>query len=175
MKYWQYHRNVKSEAASAVYQKLLSQLPAGKSGQAITLGQSLITEYDGTPYAGKAALLLAKIDFESGDRSAAQARLEWAVKNAKEDSVQHVARLRLGYLLVDQAKLDDAMRITDIRNRGGFESAYEELRGDIFAAKGDRNAAHEAYKLAIEKLPKTSGYGKYLFMKRDSTAPAGNR
>jgi len=174
LKYWQYHRTAQSEAASAVYQKMLSQFSAGMAGQAETLGQSLIQDYDGTPYAGKAALMIAKLKIESGNAQAAREQLEWASKKAKEPAVQHVARLRLGRLLLEEKKPDEALRAIDIRSRGGFDSSYEELRGDALLAKDDRAGAHQAYKNALDQLPKGSRFGKYLQMKHDSTASIGD-
>jgi predicted negative regulator of RcsB-dependent stress response len=171
LKYWQQHRIQRAESASPLYQTLLSDMASGRNDQAAAAATKLMQEYDGTPYAGKAALLLARLRFDAGDLAGARQHLEWAMNKASETAVQHSARLRLGRMLLDQKDLDGALALTSIKDRAGFESEYEELRGDALSAKGDRKGAYQAYQAALDKLPSGSGYGRLLTMKRDNVSP----
>lgn len=171
LKYWQHYRVQRAEAASPLYQGLLHDIASGRKDAARAAATKLMQDYDGTPYAGKAALLLARLRFDAGDLAGARESLEWAMNKASESAVQHSARLRLGRLLLDQKDIDGALALTAINDRTGFESEYEELKGDALLAKGDRGGAYQAYQAALDKLPRSSGYGRLLAMKRDNVSP----
>ena len=64
--------------------------------------------------------------------------------------MHHIARLRLATLALDQGDLDWADQLLTSQRTGGFESRYDELRGDIFAARNDLNNARNAYQSALE-------------------------
>ncbi len=171
LKYWQAYRIERAEAASPLYQNLLEDTANGKKDQAEATATKLMQDYSGTPYAGKAALLLARLRFDAGDPAGARQHLEWAMNKAGEAAVQHSARLRLGRLLLEQKDIDGALALAAVSDRSGFESEYDELKGDALLAKGDRNGAYQAYRTAFEKLRPGSGYGRWLAMKRDNVAP----
>jgi predicted negative regulator of RcsB-dependent stress response len=168
LNYWRQYRNQQGEAASILYDSLLADLQQGKRDNALTTAAKLMQESGSTPYAGKAALTVARLHFDSNDLAAARQALEWAVANASETAVQHSARLRLGRLMLDQKETDAVLKLLDVHDTQGFESEYAELRGDVMLARGDQRAAREAYQQALDKLSAGSGYAKWLTMKRDS-------
>jgi predicted negative regulator of RcsB-dependent stress response len=47
-----------------------------------------------------------------------------------------------------EGKADDALRTLDAAPAAGFEAAFEEVRGDIAADRGDRTAALRHYTAA---------------------------
>lgn len=172
LNYYRQYRTQRAETASLLYENLLADLQQAKA-DAITAGATrLMQDYSGTPYAGKAALLLARLRYDAKDTAAARQHLEWAMKNGGEPAVQHTARLRLGRLLLDQGDADAALALLNVKQTEGFASEYEELRGDALLAKGDRNGARAAYQAALDALPRGSAYGGLLGMKRDNLGPA---
>ena len=66
-------------------------------------------KYAGTGYAPRAALLYAKMLYDSGDRDGAKAQYAWAVEHAKEDELQAIARYRLAQVQVDEKQYDAAL------------------------------------------------------------------
>ena len=100
-----------------------------------------------------------------------RSRLRWAADNATDPGTRHSARLRLARLLAVDGELDAALALINIQDTAGFESSYAELRGDLLAAKGDRQGAREAYKVAIEQLDPGSAYLPVLNMKLDDLGP----
>ena len=168
--YWRQYRTQQGQAASILYDSLLADQQQGKRENAQTTAGKLMQEFTSTPYAGKAALVLARMHFDNNDPVASRQMLEWAVSNANETAVQHSARLRLGRLLLEQKETDAVLKLVDVRDTAGFESEYAELRGDALLAKGDKRATRDAYQLAVDKLPPGSSYGKWLTMKRDSVS-----
>jgi predicted negative regulator of RcsB-dependent stress response len=169
--YWKQYRAKRAESASLLYEGLLADFQQGK-GEAIAAGATtLMQDYDGTPYAGKAAQLLARQRFDAKDATGAREPLEWAMKNAREPGVEHSARLRLVRLQLEAGELDAALALLAVKDMEGFESEYQELKGDVLLAKGDRDGARAAYQAALDKLARGSGYGRPLAMKRENLGP----
>lgn len=166
--YWKQHKTERAEAASLLYESLLVDLQQAKLEAISATATTLIQNYEATPYAGKAALLLARLRFDAKDMAGTRQNLEWAMQNATEVSVQHGARLRLGRLLLDQGDAEAALALMTIKETNGFASEYEELKGDALLAKGDRLAARRAYQAAIGALARDSSYAQALSMKRDN-------
>jgi predicted negative regulator of RcsB-dependent stress response len=169
--YWKQYKIKRAETASQIYENLLADLQQGKLDAVSAAATKLMQDYDATPYAGKSALLQARLRFEAKDIAGARSQLEWAMKNAIEASVQHSARLRLARLLLDQGETAAALALVNIKDTNGFISEYEETRGDVLLAQGDRDGARRAYQAAIEKLPRASSYLLALTMKRDNLGP----
>ncbi len=169
--YWRQYRVQQSETASRLYEVLLQDFQRGKPEAIAASARQLIEGFESTPYAGKAALLLARNRYDAGDTAGARQQLEWATRHARETAVQHSARLRLARLLMDQGDIEAALALTKVRDTDGFVSEYEELKGDLLLAKGDRDSARRAYQAALDALPRSSGYGRLLSMKRDNLGP----
>lgn len=166
--YWKQDKTKRAEAASLLYESLLADLQQGKPDTLTATATKLMQDYEATPYAGKAALLLARARFDAKDMPGTRQHLEWAMQNATEVSVQHGARLRLGRLLLDQGDAEAALALVKIKETDGFVSEYEELKGDALLAKGDRQAARRAYQAALAALARGSSYAQALGMKRDN-------
>jgi predicted negative regulator of RcsB-dependent stress response len=165
--YWRDFKATRAESASGLYQGMMTAYQAKKTDTAKSEATKLVNDYAGTPYAGKAALLLAKIAFDAGDRTGARTQLSWAMDHATEAAVRHAARLRLGHLMLDQGDVDQALALAEVKDQDGFESQYQELRGDVFVKKGRVAEARTAYRRALETLPAGSPYAQVLSMKFD--------
>ena len=171
LKYWQYYQAKQTEAASQLYEQLLQNFQLRAAAKTDESGNKLMQEYSSTPYAGKAALVLAKMRFDTNDLKTARQHLLWATDNAREDAIRHVARLRLARLLLDQGELDAALELTDTKAQGGFEADYLEIKGDILTAKSRTDEARAAYRAALEQITKESPYRHVLAMKLDDLGP----
>jgi len=164
-KYWVYQKAVTGEEASLLYAQTLLDFRANKEPLVRTNAGRLIDEYASTPYSDMAALLLAKLDYQAGNKAEARKHLQWVVEHAEDDGLQHTARLRLGRLMLELKDYDAALKLLIIDEVPGFESEYHELRGDIYTAKGMTAQAREAYQLALQKLLPGSGIKNILEMK----------
>lgn len=172
--YWRSYKHQQAVAASTLYEQLVQAAGQKNAEQVRATGKTLVQDYAATPYAGKAALYLAKTAYDAGDVAAARAHLEWAVDSAKEEAVRHAARLRLGRLLLSQRELEPALGLLEVKETGGFESQYQELRGDILLAQGKVAEARQAYRAARESLSQGSPYARVLDMKLDNLGPEKN-
>ena len=165
--WWRDHRLGELETASGLYEKMMIDYSEERRETAVIEGARLMRDYESTPYGGKAALFMARISFESGDLKSAESQLRWAIDNADEESTRHTARVRLARLLESQGRREEALALAQVPDKGGFESAYAEVRGDLSAAEGRIDEAREAYRESLEALPEGSSYGNVLQMKID--------
>jgi predicted negative regulator of RcsB-dependent stress response len=163
-RYWNQYQFDQAAKASALYDQVVFEMKRKNLDQAATVGGQIMDQYDSTPYAGMAALLLAKISFDKGDTATARRQLGWAMDNAEVDATRHAARLRLARIMVDAGEVDAALALITLDNRGGFESEYGELIGDLYALQGKTDEARAAYASALGKIS-SQEYASIIRMK----------
>ena len=167
---WLDYRDGQSEAASAEYEAMMQSLRAGEKDAVFSRGDTLLQKYSGTPYASLAAFALARVKLEQNDPAAAEAHLRWVLSNNSEDEIQNITKLRLSRVLLAQEKYDEALKIIPSES-GSFQSSFDEIKGDIYLDKGDRQAAKSAYEQALLVLPADSNNRALLQMKLDDFGP----
>jgi predicted negative regulator of RcsB-dependent stress response len=150
---WQGHEQKVAAQAAQAFQDLKVAAEAGKTDETAKLAQQLMKTRGGTPYAAQAALRLAQLQVADGKLDEAATQLKWVLDRSSDDGLKHVARLRLARVLWQQKKLDEALQQLEVKDAGSFEPLYQELRGDIKLAQGDRKAALEAYRNALKGPP----------------------
>ena len=89
--------------------------------------------------------------------------------------MQHIARLRLVTLALDQGDLKWADDLLTNQHADGFGSRYNELRGDIFVAHDDLNSARDAYQRALEDAVAGSVAAQILERKLNSVRRVNDR
>lgn len=164
-RYWTSYQELHRVEASALYEILQAQQRA-KSGDAAVTAKTLMDAYAGTPYAGLAALHLARAQYEAGDRAAARTSLEWALANGR-GATAHAARLRLARLRFEAGEFDAVEALLTVKRMEGFDAEYHELRGDLARARNRPTNARDAYREAIRLTPAESVYRRTLTMKLD--------
>ncbi|SOE49255.1 Mlr7403 protein [plant metagenome] len=131
---------------------------------------TLRDDFPGTPYAGRGALLAAHALAERKDVAGAREQLEWLAQ-AKDTTLQGVARLRLAGLLLDQKEYDAALaQLNDVPP--GFAALYADRRGDVLAAQGKREEARAAWDSAVKSLEPGSPLTAALQLKIDALGGA---
>ncbi|GMR03681.1 MAG: YfgM family protein [Gammaproteobacteria bacterium] len=170
-KYWQKYKEERLVTASALYDQLMYDLSKKKHDAVRDRGDRLIEDFASTPYAAKAALILARLSFDAGDNDMTVRRLQWAMEHASDSAVEHTARLRLARLLMDKGMTEEAFSLFNVKDQSGFETEYQELKGDLLALKGRKDEARAAYRAAIDALPGGSSYRRILRMKLDDLGP----
>lgn len=170
-RYWSQYRQEQAEMASAIYDELLANHRQKKFDAVRESSAKLIDEYASTPYAGLAALIVARVNFEMENGEAGREQLKWAMEHATDGGTRQVARLRLARVLADAGEVDAALALLDTNDITGFESEYHELRGDLAALKGNRQEARNAYRQALTHLDELSIYRSIVSMKLDELGP----
>lgn len=148
---YQYMQHQKAVQASDLYQKLV-RLDSKEIDLVKSEGAKLMSDYASTPYAGRAAVLLAKNSFQSDDLKSAKSQLEWAIANAQENAVKAIARIELSTLLLSEKDYDGAEKLLTGDIDPGYVGLKESLVGDIHIAQGKTTEARQAYENALAKL-----------------------
>ncbi len=166
---WNYytgHRNNHAIKASNLYMTA-AQLIAinGVNEEVIDISNQLNNDYEDTPYAVITSLLMASKEYEKGDVSDAIEQLKWAEKHATTDEIKQIATLRLSRVLIGEKKYDKAMAYLNKKHAASFDASYEELKGDVYVAKGQLAEARRAYDKAISL---NNNADKWLMLKREN-------
>lgn len=167
---WRYYveqDNVHAVQASDLYMQVM-QSTATKNidEKTIDIHNQLINAYSDTPYAALASLALAKTEYENNKVDGAVAQLELAVKHANDDVIKQIASLRLVRIYIEQKKYDEAMAMLNMKHAAAYDAQYEELKGDLYSARGEVAQARMAYDNAINLQGITAG--KWLKLKRQN-------
>ncbi len=173
--FWRDYKSSQSETASAMYESMLAAYRQQNLEVSEKIGAEIMNNFANTPYAGTAALLLAKISFENKDLDSARGQLRWAMDNSADKATVHAARLRLARILLSENRNEQVKEMLNVTDHGGFESEYRELQGDLHLSLGEHAQAREAYQSALENLPEGSTYGEILRLKVDNAAAGTNQ
>ncbi|MCK4833976.1 MAG: tetratricopeptide repeat protein [Gammaproteobacteria bacterium] len=151
---WRYYveqNNVHAVIASDMYMQVMQSVAIQSiDDKTIDIHNQLINEYSDTPYAALASLALAKAEYEKDSIESAVAQLELAIKHANDSVTKQIASLRLANIYLEQKKYDEAMSLLEMVHDAAYDAQYEELKGDVFSAKGEVTQARIAYDKAID-------------------------
>lgn len=167
-RYWSSHRDAQAEIASRAYDAFVAAAEKPDADQARQRGQALTTDFPQSPYATLAALRLAKLALDGGDHAAASQQLEWAIGNARLDELRDIARLRLARVKFAAGQTAEAEKLLEGVTTASLNAEREELKGDLYLAGKNPDAARTAYAAALA----ASGGNRLLQLKLDNLAPA---
>lgn len=173
MQGWRYYQKSQQQQAAQVYEAVQNGVRAKDKTRVRDAAGQLIEKYPGTPYATRAALIVAGINYELGDAKSAKAQLQWVIEHAKEDGARDMARLRLAGLLLDDKSYAEAMKLLEAQHQKSFDGLFADLKGDVLAAQGKVADARTAYQTALEKIDEKSTYRQIVQMKLDSLGAHG--
>lgn len=166
---WQYYQSKKSVDASTEFQAL--QVTDEKDLKAIQAkAAEIMDHYASTPYAGRAALYVAKANYLANDVKSAKAQLEWAIDNAQETSVHAIASLQLANILAEEKNYEAALKLLEAKHDAGFDGLFSDLKGDLLVALGKKEEAKAAYENALLKL---DADGKYRYLTQQKLEALG--
>ena len=169
---WQDEQRKQGEAASVEYQRMLAEVDQNNLDGVFSRGKQLTASFPGSPYAAFASLQMARITLLQDDAEGAAAYLRWVMENSSVPGLDKVARLRLARVMNDLGRGAAALALLEGVDAGTFLAAFEETKGDIHLALGNKVEARNAYNNAL------AGYGELqekqtlLKMKLDDLAGA---
>lgn len=171
---WRYYldqNHIHAVQASDLYVLVLQSTASGTvDDKTIDLHNQLLNNYTDTPYAALSSLVLAKTEYEKGNTDAALTQLELAVKYAADEETKQIANLRLARVYIEQKNYEQASAALNTPHEAAFEAQYEELKGDLFVAKGETAQARMAYDRALELQGFSAS--KWLKLKRQNLGDA---
>ena len=157
---WDYYQTKRSLSASELYQSIVV-LDEKNTKDIMQKSQSLIDNYSGTPYAGRAAILFAKASYQEGLKDKAKEKLEWASNHAKESATESIALIQLGQILVEEKKYNEALKKVNDVNNEGYLGLANDLKGDVLNAMGNKEGAKKAYQEALKRFGPKNTYAKF--------------
>ena len=169
---WRWWKASRAEAASALYAAVGAASRGEDAAKARDAMATLMDKYAGTGYASRAALLRAGQLWRDGDKAGARAQLTWIVDHADDDDLKQIARFRLAEALLDEKKVDEALKVLDAKHADAYAGLYADLRGDALAAAGRRAEARAAYQAALAKIDAKTAYRQFVQVKLDSMGGA---
>ena len=136
--------SARAEAASVLYRQLESAANDDNLAEAERLLATLQEEYSGSVYTDQGSLMLAKLVLvRDTDRAAAELRR--VMDNSDDPDLAMIARLRLARVLAYREQYAEALALLPSEGAGSFSARISEIRGDIFLAQGNRDAARAAF------------------------------
>lgn len=164
---YQYWQGKKAAEASTLYQGLVT-MESGKAAEIKAQAGKLMDGFAGTPYAGRAAVLLAKSDFANKDSKAAKADLQWAIDHAQESAVQAIASLQLAGILLEEKDYEGALKVLDAKMDAGYVGLRDEMKGNVYLAQGKQDEAKKAFERALNNLDMNGAMYQYTKQKLES-------
>jgi predicted negative regulator of RcsB-dependent stress response len=147
--YWQAYKLEQAEKAGATYAAMNTAVERGDRELAAAELQTLESEFSSSGYTDQGRLLMARMLVEQGDLGAAADLLRSLVEDTGDPELALVARLRLARVLIADGAGDEALDVLRLDRAGAFAPRFHELRGDVFAGRGETEAAREEYSLAL--------------------------
>ncbi|WP_459614595.1 YfgM family protein [Bordetella sp. 2513F-2] len=151
---WKAYHNYRANQAMGYFEALEDAARLGGADSAVRIkaaAETLRTDYAGTGYAARGALVAAEALAAQKDVDGAREQLQWLAGRKNQPALQPVARLRLAGLLLDQQQYDEALKQLD-NPPAAFTALYADRRGDILAAQGKADEARKAWQQALEAL-----------------------
>ena len=165
IQFFQQNSLKKAEMASQLYSEIEFAVKQQRLSQAQSLLQRMDNEFANTPYQDQGHLFMAKLFMDSVDYENAILQLEFLIGNSTEESLKHIARIRIARIKLQQNLYDEALQILVTESMGSFEAKYEETKGDIFSKKGEFSEAQVSYLKALDLLLPGEFDYEYIQMK----------
>jgi predicted negative regulator of RcsB-dependent stress response len=143
---WQYWSREQAEDAAALY-GVIEKSDKAKKIEAI---DGLVAKHPRSFYTSEAQLVAARELFDAGKLPEAAQRLDWVLKNGREEH-RGVARVRLAAVLLDQKKPAEALELLDANKDESYAALVADLKGDVLFSQGRIDEARASYKLVVEK------------------------
>jgi predicted negative regulator of RcsB-dependent stress response len=163
---WGAYQEQQYMMASDRYDVMQQSIVAQDIDAVMLQAKQLKQDFSATPYAALAGLMLAKVHAENVEYDKTIENLQWVIDNAKQDTIQSIAKLRLIRIHIVQNQLDQAQALLNHDYPLAYASLKEELRGDWHVSRGEFEEARAAYDSAIATAEESEI--SYLQMKRDN-------
>ncbi|MDN3517907.1 tetratricopeptide repeat protein [Aquisalimonas lutea] len=147
---WGAYQERQAEAAASAYMQFMEARDTDTDAETVARrGERVMENHADSAYAAMAGLQLADYHISQDDPDAAAETLAWVTENAADKAFRDLARLRRAQVLYGQDRLDEALAVLEDADQGPYEGRYHELRGDIYAARGEAEQARSAYEAAL--------------------------
>lgn len=142
---WQQYKENQAIQASSKYDQLMQAFERNDRTRGATLADELRRDFSSSPYGDQADLAVARAMVDGNELPKAVERLTRVMNDSKDPELRLLARLRLARVQLAQGNVDVALSTLGGAEPGAFGPRYDEARGDILLAKGDKVGALREY------------------------------
>jgi predicted negative regulator of RcsB-dependent stress response len=160
--WWQRNQSVKAAALYDEIERAADARDVEKTERALA---DMKEQFGTTSFAAQGALLASQSLFEAGRPDNAKAALNWVANQAKDDSYQAVARLRLAGVLLQEKAFDEALKVLEAPMPEAFAALAADRRGDVYMAKGQQQEAKAQYQKAWDTMGSRTEYRQLVQVK----------
>ncbi len=146
---WQNSQAEKLQAGATEYQQIAQVVELGELSEATQMVDDYEAEFGGNLFAIKARMLLAAQLVEKDQLSEAKMQYDAIIASKPDQVMAELAYLRSARLSVSLGELDQAESLLTNVQSVAYKTVVEEIKGDLFLARGDSEAAKGAYQLAL--------------------------
>src|ERR1700721_128922 len=175
IRYYQSYTNERAYKAASQFGAMTNALEANDHAKSRQIAGDLIKDYVNSPYADQAQLTLARLDIDEGQLDKAIAPLTRVMDDSKDSELRLIGRLRLGRILTDRGKADEAIKTLATPMPAGFAARYHEVRGDAYLAKKDVPGAINEYQAALVAAELNGTNGALLELSFQNLGPPAAR
>ena len=171
---YQDHQANQAETASVYFQQLINSAPEGQLNESqiaeVRYNSELLkTEFEASTYAQFGALMLARVEVQEGNLTAAAAELQWVIEQQGDAEINALATIRLAKLLGAEGQYDKALALL-VDGDDAWQLGRLEVRGDLLVAQGELDAARIAYEKASVLADTNGASNPLLGLKLDNLA-----
>jgi len=145
---YQFWQNRQAQQATALAEAVEVAAQTGNVARVLQAFEEFQSSYGGTPQAGQAGLLAAKVLVDEGKWQEAKPILAWVAEKATDEGYRALARLRLVGVLLEEKSYDDALAQLSADFPASFEALVADRKGDILAVQGKTSDAIAEYRRA---------------------------
>jgi predicted negative regulator of RcsB-dependent stress response len=168
-RYWNWHVEKTVQQTSTTYDNMMAASLHHDPIQVQAYANELIEHHGKSVYAAVAHLTLAKVYLEKHDDAKAEKALETVAATAPVDALKQIASIRLSRLWVAQKQYDKALVKLDAMSASSpYVAIMNELKGDIYTAKGEYAKASTLYQSAMNESQSIGQVNQFLEMKNDA-------
>jgi predicted negative regulator of RcsB-dependent stress response len=147
-RYWVDYRDNQAAEASEHFQRMTQAIEQGQDQQAIDEAKAILDDYGSTAYAALAQFTLARAHADRNEYEQAAQALQALLDSRPDLAMEMLARKRLAAVQLQLKRYDEGLATLKVDYPKSFAAGFEELRGDLLAARGDAASAREAYQRA---------------------------
>jgi predicted negative regulator of RcsB-dependent stress response len=167
---WDGYSTGQAEKASSLYDELAAAIRVDRTTRAEELTAQLAADHARSPYLDQARLAMARMKLQRALPLEATKYLEQVMKESGSAEVANIARLRLGRVLTQEEKYEDALKVLAPPGDSAFEPGFHEARGDAYYAMGKMDEARSEYAAALKGRDPATGDQAFLQAKLDEVA-----
>lgn len=147
-RYWHWHVEKNTQQASIAYQSMMMASNQHDDKGVQSYANELIRSHEQSVYGSAAHLLLAKLFIDQKAYDQAVPHLAYVASHSNVMALKQLATIRLARVQLSQKKYDDALTALSNIGKSSYAAVINELKGDIYMAKGEFSNAEGAYQLA---------------------------